>query len=276
MKKYLSLMFVFIMMLGLMTPVLAATSAKNYRVSVSKTTGGTVDGAGSYKKGEMVTLTAKAKTGYEFTGWNKLNGVEVDDATEAEITFKMPGKKVSMKANFTKIPTYKVSVSKNGGGTVDGVGSYKEGTTVTLIAEAKTGYEFTGWSKLNGVEVDDATEAEITFIMPASKVSMTANFKKVPMYKVTVSKTSGGSVEGAGSYKEGATVTLTAEPKSGYEFVGWSNIKGIKIEDKTDEDSITISEEESEPLLNTVTKEIERNEVEKENIESDSEAKNDE
>ena len=163
MKKYLSLMVAFAMIINLMSPAIAATSGKTYKVSVSKSSGGTVEGSGSYKEGEEVTLIAEAKNGYVFNGWSKLKGVEVEDLTEPEISFEMPYNKVSIKANFKKIQTYKVSVGKSSGGTVDGGGSYKVGELVTLIAEAKSGYEFTGWTQIKGVEIDYIDSEEIRF-----------------------------------------------------------------------------------------------------------------
>ena len=59
MKRYLSFMVAFAMILNLMAPAVAATSAKTYKVTVSKTSGGTVDGAGKYEEGDTVVLTAK-------------------------------------------------------------------------------------------------------------------------------------------------------------------------------------------------------------------------
>ena len=104
MKRHLSLMLVFMMLFNLITPAMAATGTK-YKVTVSKTTGGTVSGAGSYYEGDEVTITAKDKTGYDFVRWTNVSGIELDDETEPEVTFEMPGNKVSMKATFTKVPT---------------------------------------------------------------------------------------------------------------------------------------------------------------------------
>ena len=39
---------------------------------------------------------------------------------------------------------------------------------------------------------------------------------------VTTDPSEGGSVDGAGQYREGSDVTLTATPEAGYEFVGWT------------------------------------------------------
>ena len=70
--------------------------------------------------------------------------------------------------------TYSVTVTNGTGG-----GEYAEGATVTITANApETGKEFTSWT-INGVSVDDKTEAEITFTMPANAVTATANYGDV-------------------------------------------------------------------------------------------------
>ena len=56
MKRVLSLLLVFLIILNMMAPSMEATNM--YKVSVSKSSGDTVLGAGSYEEGEKVTLTA--------------------------------------------------------------------------------------------------------------------------------------------------------------------------------------------------------------------------
>lgn len=42
---------------------------------------------------------------------------------------------------------------------------------------------------------------------------------------VVASPSSGGTVSSGGSYEKGATITITATPKSGYRFVQWNNVQ---------------------------------------------------
>ena len=162
MKRILSFMLAFMMVVNLITPSMAS-AGKTYKVSVSKSSGGTVDGIGSYKEGALVVITAEAKEGYEFTGWTQIKGVEIDYIDSEEISFEMPDNRVSMKANFKKIQTYKVTVSKSSGGTVEGAGSYKEGALVFITAEPKDGYKFSGWSNIKGIQINSAQDEEIMF-----------------------------------------------------------------------------------------------------------------
>ncbi|MGE5578981.1 MAG: InlB B-repeat-containing protein [Bacillota bacterium] len=50
-------------------------------------------------------------------------------------------------------------------------------------------------------------------------------------YKVDVGTTIGGTVSGEGWYVPGAVVTVTATPKPGYRFVGWSSPAGVVLAD---------------------------------------------
>lgn len=68
--------------------------------------GGTVTGGGTYKKGESVTLEAKAKDGYVFANWTDENGNEVKDESGQAVgdTYTFDATKDrDLKANF-RIP----------------------------------------------------------------------------------------------------------------------------------------------------------------------------
>ncbi len=69
-----------------------------------------------------------------------------------------------------------VVVGSTVGGTVTGGGEYAPGDTVTLTAQAESGYQFSHW-ELDGVTVEDTSSATIKFIMPDSIVHATAHFK---------------------------------------------------------------------------------------------------
>lgn len=58
-----------------------------------------------------------------------------------------------------------------------GSGSYAEGATVTITANDRGGYTFTGWSGTD-VTFADATTKTTTFTMPANSVTVTANYRQ--------------------------------------------------------------------------------------------------
>lgn len=95
------------------------------------------------------------------------------------------------------------------------------GADVTLFAFPATGYVFEKWT-LNGAGV--STDATYTINVPATgatDVEYVAVFEKGYEVRITVSPKNKGTVTGAGFYREGAEVTVTATPAEGYVFIGW-------------------------------------------------------
>lgn len=111
------------------------------------------------------------------------------------------------------------------GGTGEGV--FIQGASVTITANEPTiGKKFSGWT-IDGISGLDTTQTSITFNMPANAVTATANYEDIE-YTVTVN---GGT--GAGTYKEGDSVTITATVPTGKRFVEWTSESGITFADKT-------------------------------------------
>ncbi len=57
-----------------------------------------------------------------------------------------------------------------------GSGDYSEGQIITITADNRSGYTFTGWSSSDGVTFDNSTASTTTFIMPENSVAVTANY----------------------------------------------------------------------------------------------------
>ena len=116
------------------------------------------------------------------------------------------------------------------GGTVTGAGTYDFGQTVTLNAEASTGYHFVNWT-LEGVEVGTATTYEFEVTGTANYV---ANFA-LDTFVITAiaDPEEGGTVTGAGTYTYGQTVTLTAEANTEFLFAYWTENDEIVSEEET-------------------------------------------
>lgn len=81
--------------------------------------------------------------------------------------------------------TYTVIVT-NGTGS----GSYSEGQTVTIKADSRGGYTFSGWSSSDGITFANSTASTTTFTMLGKAVTVTANYSK------NSSDNGGGSSEG--------------------------------------------------------------------------------
>ncbi|MEH0153121.1 T9SS type A sorting domain-containing protein [Limibacter armeniacum] len=116
--------------------------------------------------------------------------------------------------------TYTLSSSVNGSGSVTpSSGTFNANETVSVTATAASGWEFTGWS-------GDASGSSnpLSLTMDGNK-SIVANFTEVSgqSYTLTVASSGQGSVSpSGGSFADGASVSLTATPVSGWLFSGWS------------------------------------------------------
>jgi uncharacterized protein (TIGR02145 family) len=132
-------------------------------------------------------------------------------------------------SSTTPTPKYSVTISSEGTGPAGG-GNYKEGDRVFISAgKPPHGYTFYGWTAVSGdVNLGDAMSVATWFIMPASAVSLTANFRQsssgsLPTYMVTVFS-EGTGYTGTGIYTVGDTVYIYAgtPPLYGHFFEVWT------------------------------------------------------
>lgn len=185
-----------------------------YNVSV---TGGTVDKAKA-KYGETVTITATVPTGKKFVEWTSSTVLVYADKTNVTTTFTMPAGDVTVVATFED-EMYRVDVTN--GTTTHNMATYQ--TEVTVKAnEPDTDMYFDKW-EVTGITLsdEDLAKSTLTFQMPAGNVSFKATYRNAENFVVTVT---GGT--GAGTYKEGDEVTVTAEDIEGKVFKGWKDESG--------------------------------------------------
>ena len=161
--------------------------------------------------GDVVTLTPDDKTGYTFTGWTIVDG-NGNSVAQTSNTFVMPAANVTATANY-EAKQHQITVID---GTADTYTAIYE-QTITLAANDKSGYNFTGWT------VVDANGNAITvsgsqFTMPDADVTATAEFVMID-YTITVQ--SGTASQPTANY--GNTVTIVADaPDAGKEFSSWT------------------------------------------------------
>ena len=185
-------------------------------VSANPTNGGTVTGGGPYNQGDSCTVSAMAANGYSFTNWTE-NGNVV--STNRNYTFTVTGNR-TLVANFTQ-QNYTISVNANptNGGTVTGGGAFHYGDNCTVSATTNNGYTFTNWTE-NGTVV--STNATYQFSVTGNR-TLVANFQ-AQSYTITATAdpTTGGTVNGGGTFNYGQSCTLTATPAANYNLVNWT------------------------------------------------------
>ena len=126
-------------------------------------------------------------------------------------------------------------VSPSEAGSVQGAGTYVEGTQVNLRASANSGFRFDNWTNAAGDVV--STADRFTYIKGEGHERLTANFifdpnspeepvepEQIQYFRLTLTATEGGSVSGGGSYLTNKVVTLRAYPDNQFDFDGWYNV----------------------------------------------------
>jgi hypothetical protein len=179
---------------------------------------------GKYAYGTKVSLTASPRQGY---GWASWSGTSSDTSNPTTIT--MSSEKhlaVNFELRFSLTVNSQTvtggSMALTGGSvTVNPApgadGRYAGGSSVTLTAVPDPGYRLEHWS---GDATGNATS--VTLTMNANK-SLAAAYTRVYTLTATASPTEGGAImPGSGTYGDGASLTLTANPASGYRFDHWS------------------------------------------------------
>ena len=169
----------------------------------------------SFDVGTELTVTATPADGNQFVGWSgDYSGVD------PAYTFKIT-KDTNLTARFalstTNLYTITVNVLPEGAGTVTGAGRYEEGDSVSLVAEAESGYYFDKWT-------GDATgtEPSLTISSISSDMTIIANFGKY--YTITASAQNADITLDPQKefYRTGDSVTVSIEPHEGYQFTGWT------------------------------------------------------
>ncbi len=204
---------------------------------------GTVSGAGTYEYNTNVTVTANPTTGYEFAHWQ-------DGNTQNPRTFALV-QDTNFIATF-EAGMFNITVNPNNAsyGSTSGTGSYAYGSSVSIGATANEGYHFVEWNDHN---TDNPRSVTVS-----GNVTYTATFA-INSYTINISanNASFGSTTGSGTYTHGQTVTTTASPNSGYEFIQWSNGETANPYTFTATQNLTLvaqfAEEHHDPVYYTVT-----------------------
>ncbi|MEJ8743306.1 InlB B-repeat-containing protein [Mediterraneibacter sp. HCN-7094] len=202
---------------------------EKYTVTCESTEGGTCTTStsdGKYVYGQKATVTATASDGYEFVGWKDIYGTTV--STDAVYNFTVIGD-ATLKPEFVKVKTDEgadiayvtVSFYHQSGKLLDSQKVVSgEGKIITTVnAPTKVGFDFLGWSaKASGATAEDVVDFETA--------TFSENTSLYPVFKaqdITYTLTVGLQTEQKAPQ---SSVTVTADPIEGKQFVGWKDANG--------------------------------------------------
>lgn len=200
-----------------------------YTVTCESTEGGTCTTStsdGKYVYGQTATVTATASDGYVFVGWNDIYGTTV--STDANYSFTVIGD-ATLTPEFVKVKTDEgadidyvtVSFYHQSGKLLDSqkLVSGEGKITTTVNAPTKVGFDFLGWSaKASGATAEDVVNFETA--------TFSENTSLYPVFKaqdITYTLTVGSQTEQKAPQ---SSVTVTADPIDGKQFVGWKDANG--------------------------------------------------
>jgi len=205
-----------------------ATATGTYRLMYQLTVliegqGSVAPSTGVFEKGDTVTLTATPADGWQFLRWER-------DASGAEPTTQVTfDSSKTVRAVFGQGPSYRLTVSIEGEGSVDPLdGYFLANEVVTLHATPAAGWHFARWS---GAVSGEEPSATLTI---TRDTTATARFEPNPPGKVALTV----QIEGQGAverdpdgklYDVGSPVALSAVAAAGWAFAGWTG--GIESAD---------------------------------------------
>lgn len=187
----------------------------------------TTDPSGAAAENATVTLTITPAQGYQLKE-GSLKVTYQDDEQTVAVTdnkFTMPAADVTVSAEFEAIQYTITYVLNDGINNASNPDHYTVEQNISLTAPTKDGYTFTGWTwdgQTTPQQNVNISAGDIT-----GNLTFTAHweYEDIPTppteHTVTV-KGSHAATTGAGSYAEGASVTIQAGTREGYTFAGWT------------------------------------------------------
>ena len=180
-----------------------------------------------YGYGQTATVTATANADYEFVGWKDSYGTTV--STDATYSFTVLGD-TALTPEFVKVKTEEgneiayvtVSFYHQSGKLLDSqkVVSGEGKITTTVNAPTKVGFDFLGWS----AKASGATAADVVDFETATFSENTSLYPVFKAQDITYTLT----VVGLQTEQKApqSSVTVTADPIEGKQFVGWKDANG--------------------------------------------------
>lgn len=203
--------------------------------------GGTVSGAGQYENNALISLSATANSGYEFTEWSE-GGTII--SSDNPLTFNATDNR-TITAHF--VPVHNIIIQAlNGSVEVSNdaseiivpddeeTGSYilHEGLAINLEATPDVGYHFLEWQEgVSTLSTDNPYSITVSEDRTLTAIFETNNYS-LSYAAATNGTLTGETTQNVDHGQNGSSVT--AVPKEGYHFVQWSD--GVTTAARTDLD----------------------------------------
>ena len=210
-------------------------------------------------KGDVVEITPNNRLSEKrlFDHWVVKSGKVTLSGTKTA-TFTMPDAPVELEAVYNNLYTATVNDGTNTT-TTNGVA----GTEVTVKANVPDGEKFTGWKvenntalSLNGQSID-LTQREITFNMPSTDITLTAEHKTIHTLTVV-----GGTIDGAAGNGNtiqaiaGDTITVHAALAPDQQFLRWTSDDIGLTGSQSTNDTLTITMLDRDVTITAVPKQL--------------------
>ena len=160
-------------------------------------------------------LQPPTRTGYEFLGWQRLDGYAPG---EKQMNVTIP-KGTTGDRTYTgcwQAIEYTITLDTSGGNALDAISYAVTSSPITLPTPVRTGYTFLGWTG------EGITTPQTSVIIPKGSTgdkAYTANWQVIE-YTITLD-TNGGPVVSPIKYTVEDSFTLPYPLRPGYEFAGW-------------------------------------------------------
>lgn len=142
------------------------------------------------KKGNNETTSSTTESTTVSTTANRVSNYITQPTTEptTESTTKETTTESTTKQTTTELKAYSIKLISKGGGTVEGAGTYEDGSNVTIVATPDGDYEFDGWYS-NGEKISSSTVYSFT---ATKSVSISAVFTEITTTDEDVEDLDGG------------------------------------------------------------------------------------
>ena len=206
--------------------------------------------------GDTVTITPNNRLSEKrlFDHWEVRSGKVTLSGTKTA-TFTMPDEPVELEAVYNNLYT----VTVNDGTATDTI-NHIAGDTVTVKANVPKGEKFTGWKVKNNTALSlkgqsiDLTQPEITFTMPRTNITLTAEHKTIHTLYVV-----GGTIDGSTKSIqaiEGESITMHSALAPNQQFLHWTS-EGMGLSDsQSKNDPLTITMPDSDVKITAVPKQL--------------------